>query len=96
MTATPALCRHCGRRPATRSRGLCWWCYYQPGVRDLYPSTSPFGRRSFGNVNRSAPLPASPTIAPPGSSEKVRVLMERARSGCSLWHPRDAVFCPGV
>jgi hypothetical protein len=35
-------------------------------------------------------LPASPTSAPPGSPEKVRVLEERAALGVSLWHPLDA------
>ncbi|MBX9677160.1 MAG: hypothetical protein K2X38_00255 [Gemmataceae bacterium] len=91
-TATPALCRHCNRRPVGRPRGLCWVCYYEPGVRQLYPSESIFARRSFGNVYRAAPLPPSPTVAAPGSPEKVRILMERARAGVSLWHPRDAAF----
>ena len=39
------LCRHCNRRPSNRPRGLCWTCYYTPGLRDQYPSTSKFGRR---------------------------------------------------
>lgn len=34
------MCRHCGQRKANRPRGLCWRCYYAPGVKALYPSTS--------------------------------------------------------
>lgn len=32
------LCRHCCKKKANRSRGLCWHCYYTPGVRELYTS----------------------------------------------------------
>jgi hypothetical protein len=35
-------------------------------------------------------LPAAPTDAAPGSEEKIRILIERARLGVSLWHPLDA------
>jgi hypothetical protein len=34
------LCRHCKRSPDYRPRGLCWACYYSPGVRDQYPPIS--------------------------------------------------------
>ena len=50
-------CRHCHEGPVNRPRGLCWSCYYRPGVRDLYPSTSKFARRGEGNFNGLAPLP---------------------------------------
>lgn len=36
------ICRHCSKFKANRPRGLCWKCYYTPGVRDLFPSTSKF------------------------------------------------------
>lgn len=39
------LCRHCQTKKANRPRGLCWPCYYTPGVKELYPSTSKYGRR---------------------------------------------------
>ena len=84
------LCRHCHVVNSNRPRGLCWSCYYRPGVRDLFPSTSKFGRRGLGNFNRRAKLPPMPTRALPGTPEKVAVLEERARLGVSLWHPRDA------
>jgi hypothetical protein len=90
-TTDPALCRHCNAGPVCRPRSLCWSCYYQPGVRDLYPSTSKYGTRGVSNFgNRNAALPATPTDAPPGSHAKVSALMQRARQGESLWHPDDA------
>jgi hypothetical protein len=86
------ICRHCHESPVSRPRGLCWACYYMPGVRELYPSTSKFGRRGVGNFNGSLPLPAFPTPTMPGSPEKIAVLAERARLRESLWHPDDANF----
>lgn len=84
------LCRHCNRVPSNRPRGLCWSCYYKPGVRELYPSTSKFARRGLDDFNGRSPLPEAPTEAPPGSEAKIRILMERARKRQSLWHPADA------
>jgi hypothetical protein len=84
------LCRHCHSGTVSRPRGLCWPCYYTAGVRDLYPSTSKYGRRGLGNFNGATPLPAVPTDAMPGSPEKVAILMERAQNRLSLWHPEDA------
>src|SRR5713101_5531462 len=52
-------CRHCQRVESNRPRGLCWSCYYRPGVRELFPSTSKFARRGLGNGNTVAPLPAT-------------------------------------
>lgn len=86
------LCRHCQHHSVNRPRGLCWSCYYTPGVRDLYPSTSKFAHRGVGNFYGKAPLPAFPTEALPGSPEKVAILEERARRRQSLWHPEDAPF----
>jgi len=83
------LCRHCNRVPSNRPRGLCWSCYYRPGVRDRYPSTSKFARRGISDFNGRACLP-EPTHALPGTAEKVAVLEQRARMRQSLWHPHDA------
>jgi hypothetical protein len=83
-------CQHCHLCPISRPRRLCWGCYYTPGVRELYPSTSKFGRRGYGNFNGNAPLPAFATEALPGSPEKLAVLAERARRKQCLWHPGDA------
>jgi hypothetical protein len=83
-------CRHCGHGPANRPRGLCWTCYYTPGLRDRYPSTSPFARRGIADRNGRMVLPPLPTAARPGSPEKVAVLELRARQHQTLWHPYDA------
>lgn len=90
------LCRHCRRLRATRPMGLCWTCYYTPGVRSLYPSTSKYARRGVRDfvisVVGSPRLPPEPTTALPGSEEKIEVLAERARLGVSLWHPDDFTY----
>src|SRR5205823_4268683 len=86
------FCRHCLEAPVSRPRRLCWACYYTPGVRDLYPSTSKFGRRGDGNFYRNVPLPTFPTPARPGTPAKIAVLEERVRLKQSLWHPGDADF----
>ena len=84
------LCRNCQTSKSNRPRGLCWTCYYKPGVRDQFPSTSKFARRGIGDYNGKALLPPAPTRAMPGSPDKVRILEERARQRLSLWHPADA------
>lgn len=84
------LCRHCGQTPSSRPRGLCWSCYYRPGVRDKYPSTSKFGRRGVGNFNGLVEILPPPTAALPGTPEKVAVLEERVMRRQSLWNPLDA------
>lgn len=86
-----SLCRHCHRSSVNRPRGLCWSCYYTPGVRELYPSTSKFARRGVGNFCGNA-QPCEPTHALPGSEEKVAVLEERARMRQQLWHPLDGTL----
>lgn len=88
------LCRHCNRVRSNRPRGLCWSCYYKPGVRDQYPSTSKFARRGVKDFNGRVALPPAPTRALPGSPDKVAVLEQRARLGQALWHPDDARFDP--
>jgi hypothetical protein len=87
------VCRHCRKGKANRPRGLCWTCYYTPGLRDLYPSTSKFGRAAIGGgarVRFYAPMPARPTSAPGGSPEKLDVLSKRALAGEALFHPADS------
>jgi hypothetical protein len=88
------LCRRCQKVKSNRPRGLCWSCYYTPGVREQFPSTSKFAHRGVGNFNGRTKLPPFPTGALPGTPEKVAVLEERARLGVSLWHPLDA--CMGA
>jgi hypothetical protein len=84
------LCRHCGQSRANRPRGLCWSCYYTPGRREQYPSTSKYARRGLADFNGRVAVPALPTGALPGTAEKVAVLEQRARLRQALWHPDDA------
>jgi hypothetical protein len=84
------MCRNCQRVRSNRPRGLCWSCYYKPGVREKYPSTSKYARRGVTDFNGGTVTAARPTDAGPGTPEKVAVLEERARLGLSLWHPLDA------
>lgn len=86
------MCRHCQKVRSNRPRGLCWSCYYKPGVRDQYPSTSKYARRGVSDFNGQASQAAQPTDALPGTEEKVAILAERARLGLSLWHPQDATL----
>jgi hypothetical protein len=83
------LCRHCQKAKVNRPRGLCFGCYYSPGVRDLYPSTSKFARRGAGLLGGGFLLAAAPTTALPGTAEKVRVMEDRAARGESIFHPGD-------
>jgi len=56
------LCRHCQKANSKPSpAGLCWSCYYAPGVRDQYPSTSKFRPPRRGQTStaaaQAAPVP---------------------------------------
>lgn len=86
------MCRHCTKRIAGRPLGLCWGCYYVPGVRALYPSTSKYARRGTPNFAGHAPLPDAPTTAAPGTPEKVAVMEARSQAGRALFHPADARY----
>ena len=81
------LCRHCDRNPVNRPRGLCWSCFYSPGVRERYPPAASANRGLGKGCKR---LPCDPTGAVPGSPEKIRVLMDRAARGEELFHEEDA------
>lgn len=84
------ICRHCHKADVKRPRGLCWACYYTPGVLALYPSTSPYARRGLGQDSNYVKAPRRPTKAPPGTTDKVRVMQSRCKRGLALHHPGDA------
>lgn len=86
------LCRHCGKHKPNRPRGLCWSCYYRPGLREQYPSTSKYARRGIADFNGRSLTPPMPTHALPGTAEKVAILEQRARMKVALWHPDDATL----
>jgi hypothetical protein len=89
-------CRHCGVRKVTRPRGLCWRDFYDLSVREQYPPTGDpkYQSRGVQDFTGRAKPPSAPTVAPPGSPEKVAVLCERARAGVSLWHSQDSTDRP--
>jgi hypothetical protein len=84
-------CRHCGAENVNRPRGLCWSCYYTPGVRQLYPSAARPHGHGVTRPHDARPLPDHPTTALPGSPEKIAVLEQRAALGVALWHPLDGI-----
>lgn len=91
---TRPACSHCDKRPVQRPRGLCWTCYYTPGVRERYTSGSRYAKRGVSNGCIDAPLPPVATLADPGSEEKIAILAQRAALGQALHHPRDAKTAP--
>lgn len=83
------MCQHCKRNICNRPRGLCWGCYYKPGIIEQYPSTSKYARRGVGNVTGVQPLPSFSTNAIPGTPEKLAILAIRAELKQQLFHPDD-------
>jgi hypothetical protein len=73
MSADPSrpLCLHCHARPSNRPRGLCWRCYYTPGVAGQYPARKygggrrPTGRRTAGPRSGKYLLPPAPAKEAP-------------------------------
>ncbi|MFL5329157.1 MAG: hypothetical protein ACJ8C4_09580 [Gemmataceae bacterium] len=88
------LCRHCQIGRVHRPKGLCFKCYYTPGVPELYPSTSKWAHRGVPNFTGTRPLPEFKTAAEPGSPEKVEILIQRAAQHLQLWHPDDPTIPP--
>lgn len=80
------MCQHCLLFPVSRSRGLCWSCFYRPGVRERYPPQG-VTHRGLGMGRRR--LPCEPTDAWPGTPEKIQVFMQRAARGEELFHADD-------
>jgi len=86
------ICRHCQYEGNTYGAGICWKCYYTPGIRKLYPSCkSKFAPRPENeDINGGYSPPSCPTATLPGTDEKIAVLAERLKQRVSLWHPHDA------
>lgn len=50
MPSKPRLrCVHCGVKPRSRPRQLCWACYYTRGVREIYSPGGTWTQRSDEN-----------------------------------------------
>lgn len=86
-------CVHCKVTKFLRPRGLCYRCYYTPGVKDQYPSY--WNQRGTPRPDEDpdfngAAKPCQPTASMPGTEEKIRVLMDRVAAKEELHHPEDA------
>lgn len=59
-----SICLHCHKNKVNRPRGLCWTCYYTPGVRELFapgsgnPKTAKFAGQRGNNEPTEAELDA--------------------------------------
>lgn len=84
-------CAHCGERRWIHARGICRPCFRVPEIKALYQPADSSRRSDVGLRPGSGTLPPFATEAPPGSIEKVDVLIQRARDGYALWHPNDAI-----
>lgn len=82
-------CRHCNARVVRRPRGLCWGCYYTPGVKELYPTDPKHGKRAADDTVNPADPPSGPTAARQGTAEKIEELARRAARREGLFHPGD-------
>lgn len=91
VTGARLMCKHCTKAAVNRPRGLCWGCYYTPGLKEKYPSTSKYARRGRGGSKMGElPLPSFPTSALPGTEEKLAVMEARSKAGEAIFHPDDA------
>lgn len=93
------VCRTCRLRKA-KYCGRCRKCAekFDGRFRILGVGLNESDSRSLGkgccDVEQPWPshLPAEPTVAPPGSVEKIAVLAMRAARGEDLWHPEDVTW----
>ena len=82
-------CRHCKRRKYSKSRGLCFKCHSDLSIRESYSCVNP-RKDTPGRWMNPNPKLGKPTLARPGSAEKLCVFEERVKLGLSLFHPEDA------
>jgi hypothetical protein len=66
-----ALCRHCVKRKANRPRGMCWACYYTPGVREMYEPQSAAGRAGARGHREPTMAEVEATIAEQSKPENL-------------------------
>lgn len=83
--AAKRVCCRCGRQRPCGPNGWCSLCEFNRKIRAGQARPS----KSRRHATATAPLPAEPTSAGPGSEEKIRILAERADRGEQLFHPQD-------
>jgi hypothetical protein len=73
--STKPKCRHCGTRQAARPRGLCFPCYGDPLIRELYPTAgSKFATKGEPTEAELEQMIAEQMATLPGwESEKTKV-----------------------
>lgn len=81
------LCQHCHEKQRNRPRGLCWACFGNPYIRDLY---EPRPKTATPAIKRRGPAP-QPTNAPVNSEERLEVYRQRAELGYDIFHPGDSM-----
>lgn len=75
-------CRHCRSKKASRPKGLCWSCYFRPGVKELYKSTSKFA-------------PGKMSTMDPFEQLKKKIESNPHWKPCP-YHPSDPRYCQTV
>ena len=86
MPPAKGMCQHCGKSAITRSRRLCWRCYY---TGDILTQYTPNPRGGLQSNNHRTP-PDDSTQARPSTLDKEMILAFRESKGQQLWHPNDA------
>ena len=81
-------CRHCFLVRYPHARGLCRTCHETPAIRRMYPTFRPTGPN--GLKHGTLPQAPEPTLAMPGSLEKVAVMEARVGAGFACFHELDA------
>jgi hypothetical protein len=99
------VCRNCSNpaHAVNRPRGLCWRCFYTPGVKEAFGYFARTGSvhsvrgalrtptlRVNHNIGR--PVAPAPTTAVPGTPEKIEVMRLRAEARYAVLHPADAKY----
>ena len=72
-----------------KNRRVCRWCEERYEIEELGTCIRCRSLAADSLDSFARPYASSPTTAPPGSPEKIKVLMERANTGKQLFHPLD-------
>jgi hypothetical protein len=92
MAGQRIVCVSCGQTRYPKFQRLCWKCAAKPEIRARHWTDERGGRRGIPDRYGASPPCLLPTDAPPGSEEKILVLMERAANGQSLFHEGDRLI----
>lgn len=88
-------CFGCGMRRKHIARRLCQKCYdqHKKDFPRLFHSMGLLPSDENENIqDMQRKPPAAPTMARPGTEEKIQVLMRRHENNEQLWHPHDCLI----